>query len=405
MHAIVLFCSAAVSVWASTAAAAVSDGAASKFTAEEYSRKTIHHSAQKPGYTCWVGGWQMPDQSLMVTFKEVTGPAQGRPRAKLEWQEAFGLMKVDPARDFTGLHMADIYMRSTNGASNWSVVAAAEFSGPATGYVWGGSHCALADGTLLRAVDGSAVPEIDLPRRVFFQRSHDLGRTWGEPEIPPEPIRPVTNYIGDFGDCITRIRHLRGGGLVATGVKRIDPSPAKRNLGEPVLMFSDGDGRHWTAQRIELKPEQRGPNVWDEWDSAELADGKFLCVFRRGDPKSGKEARWQGLLERKGESWTIEKYHPAPFAHSGHPELLATREGVVLHIATDGAYWTADAGKSWQRLAVKGLSREYRSNYYPRSFQADDGRIYVFSHQGSDDPYGKTDQAIVMDTFRLRIGK
>src|SRR3954466_1398526 len=148
------------------------NGTDSAFVAENYSRKTIYHSAQKPGYTCWVGGWQMPDRSLMVTFKEVTGPAQGRPRAKPEWQEAFGLMKVDPARDFTGLHMADMYLRSTNGGSNWNVVAAAQFEGPATGYVWGGSHCPLSGSTILRAVDGSAVPGMNLPRRVFFQRSH-----------------------------------------------------------------------------------------------------------------------------------------------------------------------------------------------------------------------------------------
>jgi len=37
----------------------------------------------------------------------------------------------------------------------------------------------------------------------------------------------------------------------------------------------------------------------------------------------------------------------------------------------------------------------------PRSLQTDDGKIYIFSHQGSDDPYGKTDQAIIMDTFPL----
>jgi len=56
---------------------------------------------------------------------------------------------------------------------------------------------------------------------------------------------------------------------------------------------------------------------------------------------------------------------------------------------------------SWHRLSFKGLNQPYRSCYYPRSFQLADGKIYVFSHQGSDDPYGKTDQAIIMDTFRL----
>src|SRR5260221_80295 len=81
----------------------ISDAITSKWRAEQYSRRTIYHSPEKRGYTCWVGAWQMPDRTLMVTFKEVTGPAQGRPRTKVEWQEAFGLMKVDPARDFTGL--------------------------------------------------------------------------------------------------------------------------------------------------------------------------------------------------------------------------------------------------------------------------------------------------------------
>jgi hypothetical protein len=393
---ILLLCLAALSADIRTAAGA-------DWSAEQYSRKTIYHSPQKQGYTCWVGAWQMPDRNLMVTFKEVTGPAEGRPRAKVEWQEAFGLMKIDPARDFTGLHMADMYLRSTNRGSTWLSVAAAPFAGPSTGFAWGGSHCPLPDGAILRAVDGSAMPDMNLPRRVFFQRSHDLGKTWGPPEIPPEPSRPVTNYIGDFGDCITRIRRLHDGRLMATGVKRVDSSPSKRSLGEPVVMFSDPLGRNWKAVGIETKPEQRGPNVWDEWDRAELANGEFLCVFRRGDPKTNnrKEARWQGLLQRRGQSWVIEQYHPAPFAHSGHPELLATSEGIILHIATDGIYWTADQGQSWQPLPFKGLRQPYRSCYYPRSFQADDGTIYVLSHQGSDDPYGKTDQAIIMDTFRL----
>jgi hypothetical protein len=159
-------------------------------------------------------------------------------------------------------------------------------------------------------------------------------------------------------------------------------------------MFSDPEANNWQPARIELRAEQRGPNAWDEWDSAELGDGTFLCVFRRGDPKSGKEARWQGIFQKHNGSWLIEQYHAAPFQHSGHPELLATREGVVLHIATDGIYWTGDKGKSWDRLPFIGLKQGYRSCYYPRSLQSENGKIYVFSHQGSDDGYGKTDQAM-----------
>src|SRR5215211_4829328 len=65
-------------------------------------RKTIYHSPQQPGYTCWVGAWTMADNSLMVTFKQATGPLEGRPRSTDLFQQ-MGIRKIDPQRDFTGL--------------------------------------------------------------------------------------------------------------------------------------------------------------------------------------------------------------------------------------------------------------------------------------------------------------
>jgi hypothetical protein len=100
---------------------------------------------------------------------------------------------------------------------------------------------------------------------------------------------------------------------------------------------------------------------------------------------------------------------PTPFEHSGHPELLATRQGVVLSIATNGvpgsshgAYYTADAGATWKRLDFDP-PQTYRSAYYPISLQTEDDTVYVFSHRGADDKYvAGLDQAVVMDRFRLR---
>ena len=43
-----------------------------RWRAEHYQRKTIYHSPETPGYTCWVGLWNMPDQSLLVTFRQAT---------------------------------------------------------------------------------------------------------------------------------------------------------------------------------------------------------------------------------------------------------------------------------------------------------------------------------------------
>jgi len=354
--------------------------------ARNFHRKTIYSSPQSPGYTAWVGAWLMPDDSLMVTFKQATGPVDGRNRNDY---------------DFTGLDLANIYLRSNDGGATWLKTAEDHFRGPSPGFAWGGSHCALADGAILRAVDGSQLPLNNLPRRIFFQRSSDLGKTWGAPIIPPDPTRPVDNFLGDFGDCITRVRRLSDRRLLATGVVRIDPK--HRDLGEPFLLFSADEGKTWESHRFKLTaPEMRGNFAWDEWDCAELSGGSFLAVFRRADPADPKkQVRWQGILLKRGDRWTIDRYRPAPFPHSGHPDLLATREGPILHTATTGIHFTTDAGESWQVLQFGANAAPYKSLYYPRTVQASNGRIYVFSHRGADNPYGKTDQSIVMDAFDL----
>jgi hypothetical protein len=364
---------------------------AGPFTATNFVRQTIYHSPQSPGYTCWVGAWIMPDERLMTMCHQATGPIQGRTNAHY---------------DYTGLTLANICLGSTNAGTNWTKTAEELFSSFSDRAAWGGSYCALADGAILRAVDGSQLPSNDVPRRIFFQRSLDLGQTWGPPEIPPEPSRPAafSNYIGDFADCITRIRRLSDGRLLATGGKRYDPGPTTRLYGEPVMMFSSDNGTNWIPQTIILSAIQ-GTNVWgawNEWDCAELPTGDFLGVFRRTSPtNSSIQVRYQGRFHKTGATWIIDQYGPAPFPHSGHPELLVTREGAILHIATTGVHWTTDAGATWNLLSFDGLT-SYGSRYYPRSVQLSDGLICVFAHVGSDNYYGQLDQSVTMDSFRLR---
>lgn len=52
---------------------------------------------------------------------------------------------------------------------------------------------------------------------------------------------------------------------------------------------------------------------------------------------------------------------------------------------------------TWTRLDLPG------SPYYPRATQQPDGRILVVGHIGGDDEYGKVDQTIVGQTFRLEV--
>jgi hypothetical protein len=130
----------------------------------------------------------------------------------------------------------------------------------------------------------------------------------------------------------------------------------------------------------------------EEWDVAELENGDLLAVFRTYDCK-----RCQSVLAKQGETWLPGPLQPAPFPHSGQPELLAAREGMILHIASNGIWWTADRGGTWTKLAVPG------TDYYPSAVQLADGTILVTSHVGSDDAYGKRDQSISLMTFRLAV--
>jgi hypothetical protein len=359
---------------------------------EQHTRTTIYHSPDTPGYTCWVGAWLMPDASLMVCFTQATGPRNDRPRApeevrrKLDWPPD-GKMNYD----MTGLELRNIHLRSFDGGATWQQVSGDAFRTPMNG-VTGECETAMPDGAVLRGVFGFYLPyNPELPRTGFLQRSIDGTKTWGNAEPFLDP-RKYTCWP-------RRLRLLRDGRLLLLGglVRAAAEDKTRSQLAalmEPLLLVSEDRGKSWTGPLEVVSAEQR-QNWTEEWDAAELANGDLLCVFRRPDPKVKRETRWQGVLSKKDHGWTIADLGAAPFPHSGHPELLATREGIVLHVATSGIDWTADAGKSWQRLNLPG------SAYYPRSLQANDGRIYVFAHVGSDDPYGAVDQSIVMDTFRL----
>ncbi len=378
-------------VAAATLTACCLPARAAEFIAVEHRRRTIYHSPQKPGYTCWLGGWIMPDGSLMISFTQATGPLKGRRQApkevqkKLNWPPAPGPEYAQ--YDMTGLEMKNVHLRSTDAGKTWKQVSADAFKTCMNG-VSGEAETALPDGTVLRGVLGFYLPyDPKLPQTGFLQRSSDGTRTWGKPELLLNPKK--------YSTWPRRIRVLRDGRvLVLLGVARIPAGKhTRREFGkvvEPMLVVSSDKGKTWKGPIAAAPREARGG--WtEEFDAAELAIGDLLCVFRRArDAK-----RWQGLLKKSGPTWIATQVGPSVLPHSGQPELLATREGPVLHVATTGIHWTSDAGKSWHKLNVPGTA------YYPRSVQTRDGRIFVVGHVGGDDAYGKVDQSIVMDSFKL----
>jgi hypothetical protein len=367
--------------------------------ATDYQRRTIYHSPQTPGYTCWLNAWRMPDGSVMVGFFQATGPMHGRARApeviqkKLSWPHL-----SDPRRDMTGLDLANVYLRSKDGGATWEKVSQDSFRSPMNGIIMGTTG--LGDGTILRTVLGAYLAyDPQVPKTGLLQRSSDATRTWGKLEalLPPDKftVLPV------------RIRQFRDGRVaVIGGVAQFPSDRAWAEYGQvldPLLMISDDAGRTFGPPIPVIPEANRKGWACEECDAAELPNGDLLWVFRRCDPRDQdrplhqrRHVRWQGLMAKDGNSWKPKSVGPAPFPHSGLPDLLVAREGVVLHVTEPGVHWTADSGQSWHDLGLPRMA------YYPKSVQLADGRILVFAHLGSDDPYG-VDQAVVMDSFKLSV--
>lgn len=362
----------------------------------EYQRRTIYHSPETPGYTCWVYAWAMPDNDLMVSFYEATGPTDESVRAPLEVQKKLSWPHLaDARRDMSGLSARNVYLRSSDGGATWNSVSADAFRSPMNGLVLGG--LGLRDGVILRAVYGAYLPyDADVPRTGLLQRSTDGGKTWGR----MESVLPADQYLV----YPVGLRQLRDGRVALLG--GIARGPADRAWDEygpsmePLLMVSDDGGKSW-GQPIQVIPEENRRD-WscEECDAVELPNGDLFWVFRRCDPQDRdrplaqrRHVQWQGRMRKQDNSWVPDSVGPAPFPNTGLPNLLLTREGVIVHVPA--GHWTADEGKNWHRFDLPPRP------YYAKGLQLADGQILILGHLGSDDPYGTVDQQIVMDRFRL----
>lgn len=362
-------------------------GAPMKVTATDIDRRMIYHSAQTPGYTCWVSTWLMPDGTLRVAFHQATGPLQGRPRGRKDVLEALGWPPTGiPAYDMTGTIQEVITIESRDSGKTWSLFASEPFQTPMNGVYSG--YTVLADGTVLRTAWGMYLPYYDVPQTGYVQRSTDGGKTWGAPILLMDVAKAIT--------LPKRTRVLRDGRVLVAGgyfPLSAEAPDFRRGLAHIRAAFwlSKDGGRTWEEPVVPLTKE-KSVSLTEESDVAELPDGRLLVVTRTNVPD-----RWQTVLEPVGESYEVESFGKAPFPHSGMPEVLTTKDGLVLHLATNAVSWTADAGKTWANLS-------FGTNYYPAALQLPDGRIFVAAHRGSDDPYdGRLDQHIEGLTFRLKL--
>ena len=208
----------------------------------------------------------------------------------------------------------------------------------------------------------------------------------------------------DYRVWPTLIRRLRDGSLVLmAGVWRRGDGPVPNARMTKMMFVSKDQGRSW-GKAVTLMPTEQG--VCEEGDFCELPNGDLFWVHRVEHFPGGPTAtappgfysdRMQSVVHRTAGGWNPGPAARAPFPHSGFPAVLRVREGLILHLATDGIYWTGDVGKTWTRLPVPGTA------YYPQALQLRDGKIVCIGHVGSDDVYGAVDQSIRQITFRLKV--
>jgi fibronectin type III domain protein len=361
-----------------------------------FTRTQIYHSPNTPGWTSWVGTWLMPDGSIMVGVTQATGPVQ-------PWHIN---------RDYSGLDIDVVYLRSWDGGANWTKIVESDVSFTTSDTSGKGTHAnssaatlLLNDGSLIRRVYGWDYGEFpDMPGTAFVQHSTDGGLTWSDqPHSTDGGLTwsnpsPVAEFFLDplqYTVQPTRLQRLTDGRILMIGSVWNGPNTQSAPH-EPLLMISSDEAVTWT--RIPFA----GPG-WNasfiskfnnEWDLAELPNGDLIVNSRVQN-----QNRWQAIFGKVGNTWQITSANEVPIPHSGHPELLATQEGPIVYFATTGAMWTNNNGQTWNTLSVNGGS--YLSRYYPNSLQTPDGWIYVFGHNGSDNYYGEVDQYVWMDKFRL----
>ena len=366
----------------------------------DFRRVFIYHSPQFPGYTCWCGLWNMPDNRVMAAFTQATGPFEGRPRApqdvrqRLEWPPA----GHGEEYDMTGLCLENVHLHSTNFGGTWTLVGRDEFRTCMNG-ITGEAETVLPDGAILRGVWGKYLPYDEVPQDGYMERSTDNAGTWSGPEL----INRDEGYL--FWP--KRIRVLRDGRvLTGGGLFRRHPGRDTRSGwfedSTPALFVSDDGGRSWSAPIPAVPEEQlKQFRITEEFDWVELDDGDLLLILRAGV----EEGRLQTRLRRRGAIWEPTPVVPAGLPYSGHPELLMTREGHILHLATTGISHSPDQGRTWQDLPIDDGLAEIRSDpatpYYPKAIQMANGEILVVGHVGGDNGYGCVDQSIVGLRFFL----
>ena len=411
----------------------------------------------------------MPDGSLTVAFTHATGPTSPALGRTFMPERLLNLFMLPDGRRFThispappGYHYFEngydyyglsghcprsptlattqkcsqvVYLKSTNSGQSWMVWRTDPFRAIGMSAYAPQDMIALPNGSLIRRVNGDDLQNLmTIPHTAMLQVLKPKANGV-YPVHWPALGRTAQVVVTDPLICkyqVSRIRRLNDGRYIALGQAwpylgggtsgSCAPTDKATNLLLVAASAEAAERGQWKRGMPDIPSSILFPN---EWDAAQLANGDLLALFRTHVSVDDRtQIRKQAILRAKVVSscpdpatsgcWVMDRTmlgNPSNLPHSGHPELLATREGVIIQFATTGISYTNDSGASW--ITLKGTTP---TDYYPRSIQDENGDIYVFSHVGGDDPYGGTgsqnysgkkpgqtaiNQSITMQKFRV----
>ncbi len=133
-------------------------GAELRVEAIGHTTRVIYHSPETPGYTSWVGLWQLPDGRLRYDFLQLTGPRK----------KPLATVPIFESRDGgdTWTHVTDTPTEVVLSPEGYLTVSKDSGRGMAV----------LPDGTLVRPV----WPPVDEKASGYVERSVDGGKTWAQ---------------------------------------------------------------------------------------------------------------------------------------------------------------------------------------------------------------------------------
>jgi hypothetical protein len=230
--------------------------------------------------------------------------------------------------------------------------------------------------SLLRAADGAILLAYHArllgtkAKGMVLSRSEDEGVTWTDPIAitPDNGNRHVANNA-----CL---RRLDSGRIILSCREYVN------GVRWPYCLYSDDDGRTWTAGRHVpdpgLTPEQRSEQNVNEPSVAQLGDGRLLMTMRT--TAGGQYFAYSG---DEGATWTQPVLSPLRGTCSPAAIQAVPGTGDILALWTYGfagrtplvSAVSRDGGRTWEHLKLVERSQYHGYGYTSITFSED--RVYL----------------------------